>query len=186
MRQGAIERRAGFRDHVGGWRNAIDRGQTVGIAEQRVRLGQILIERRCLLEAGQRVENRAPAPGEKRAALQQQFVGLDIARHPRDESLAGAKRERHLQAIGDGTGNLVLDVEDVLQLAIVAVRPELESVRRVHELHGHAHPIARSADAALQDRGNAQFAGDLLKIARAGCGTKTPTPAPRRAGRAAR
>ena len=61
---------------------------------------------------------------------------------------------------GDRARDLVLHVEDVLQLAVVALGPELEAVARVDQLHGDADAVARAAHAALEHRRDAELVGD--------------------------
>jgi hypothetical protein len=47
-------------------------------------------------------------------------------------------------------GDLVLHLEDVGELAVVAVRPQVVAERGVDQLPGHAHAIGRLAHAALE------------------------------------
>jgi hypothetical protein len=51
-------------------------------------------------------------------------------------------RQACRQRLGDGTGNLVLHREDVGQLAIVALRPEVAAVGGGDQLRGDPDPIA--------------------------------------------
>src|SRR5262245_25330764 len=132
-----------------------------------MRLGETGIEGDRPLEALLRVEDRGASAEELRAALQEQLVRLEIAGHLGDQTFVGTERQRDLQAIGHRACDLVLDVENILQLAIVAVRPELKAVPDVHQLHGHANAIPGTADATLKNGGDAELLGDVTQIAAA-------------------
>ena len=60
----------------------------------------------------------------------------------------------------DGRGHLVLDGEDVLEVAVVSFRPEVVSGGAVDELGGDADPVARLAHAAFEHVAHAELPGD--------------------------
>jgi hypothetical protein len=55
------------------------------------------------------------------------------------------------QALRDGPSDLVLHREDVVQIAVVALGPELVAVGRARQLGRDAQPLAGLADRALHD-----------------------------------
>ena len=55
------------------------------------------------------------------------------------------------QRSDDRVGDFVLDREDVGQLAIVGLRPQVTVVHRVDQLRGDAHVVAGLAHAAFED-----------------------------------
>ena len=67
----------------------------------------------------------------------------------------------NLQRLDDAVRDLVLQREDVGQVAVVAVRPQMRAVGGVDELRGDAHPVAGAADRALQHRRHAEVAPDV-------------------------
>ncbi len=69
--------------------------------------------------------------------------------------------------IGDNhLGNFVLHREHVLELAVIALGPEMMSVGRIDQLNRNAHPIARFAHTALDDIAHAKFAAHLHDVGR--------------------
>jgi hypothetical protein len=56
----------------------------------------------------------------------------------------------------DTLGDLVLDGEDIFELAVVALRPALIAVLDVDQLHVDPEAIAGLAHAALENRGDTQ------------------------------
>src|SRR5262245_48653787 len=64
----------------------------------------------------------------------------------------------------DRAGYLVLNREHVLDLAIVALGPAMSTGQGIDELHRDANPVARSANAALQDVAHAKLAADLAYV----------------------
>src|SRR5664279_2582422 len=68
------------------------------------------------------------------------------------------------QSRSDGRGNLVLDSEDVLKLAIVAFGPDMRLSLGVDELNRDPDPISRLADASFGDVVHSKFKPDLLRL----------------------
>src|SRR5262249_13587882 len=80
----------------------------------------------------------------------------------------GPRRLCLLHLRRDGTnyarGNVVLQVKDVLQLAIKAIRPQVRSRRGINELRCYPNSIGRFAHAALKDIPDAQITTHVLYV----------------------
>ena len=63
------------------------------------------------------------------AALQIVVVSVDVPRRRQLDRLLLLRQQPHLELLDDGLGDLVLDGEDVGQVAIVAVGPEMRPAR---------------------------------------------------------
>ena len=70
--------------------------------------------------------------------------------------------ELRLDRGDDGIRYLVLDRENIGQVAIVTLRPEMAAGGDVIELNRDAHALAALAHAAFEDIADAEFLGDLL------------------------
>ena len=70
----------------------------------------------------------------------------------------------YLERRSDRLRDLVLDGEHIVQFAVVALRPEVITVRRVDQLRRDANAIARSPHAPLEDRSNAKSLPDLRDV----------------------
>src|SRR5215468_8583374 len=66
----------------------------------------------------------------------------------------------------NGSCYLLLYCKDVLQHAVVALRPDVIAGQRVDQLAGHTYPVRRPADAALQYIANAEILADLPDVRR--------------------
>ena len=82
-----------------------------------------------------------------------------IARMEVDMETAGQHRN-------DGLGHFVLDREDVVEVAVVALSPQMVARCSLDELGRDTHPIACLANAALDDIGDAEFLSDFADIDR--------------------
>ena len=76
------------------------------------------------------------------------------------------RRQGALQELGaernrDGAGELVLDGEDVVELSIVRLRPEVIAVRGIDELRHDSQLATLAADAPFQHRADGELLGDL-------------------------
>ena len=67
---------------------------------------------------------------------------------------------------GDASADLVLQIEDVVELPVVALGPHVMPGLGVDQLRRHANPAATLAHAALDDVARAQFLADLANIGR--------------------
>src|SRR5580693_3567732 len=88
-------------------------------------------------------------------AFQEQLVRGDVGGWPLPPG------EMNLELIGDGGGDFVLDGKDVGHLAVVALGPEMVSIRGLDELGRYADAVSGLADAPFQNVFDAQLAGDL-------------------------
>ena len=77
-----------------------------------------------------------------------------------------ARTQLDLERSNDLLRQLVLHREDIRELAIKAVGPDVRAARGIDELAGNAHPVARLADAAFQHVTHAEVAADLLHVDR--------------------
>src|SRR5262249_9801002 len=74
------------------------------------------------------------------------------------ERLLLSERQLAAQRRRDVLGDLVLDREDVADLAVEALGPAVVAAARLDELHRHAQAITHLADAALEERRDPQLA----------------------------
>ena len=63
--------------------------------------------------------------------------------------------------------DIVLDLENIGQIAVVAVAPEMSATFRVDELRGNAHALAGPADRAFEHGTHAELAADGANVDRA-------------------
>ena len=75
---------------------------------------------------------------------------LDAGRGPASDPFAFLPQQAHFQRVHDGQRDLVLDTEDVVDLVVVGIRPQMKSVIGLDELRSDPYPVSRLADAALQ------------------------------------
>ena len=64
----------------------------------------------------------------------------------------------------DAFGNFVLEVEDILELAVEAFGPDMGAGFGIDQLGGNAETISRLAHAAFKHIARAKLASDLLHI----------------------
>ena len=125
------------------------------------------IDRQRLLETLQRSnQSRFVAFVPEISSLEIQLVGSEIPRWNRHEPLAARPREMDTEGRHDRAGDLVLDREHVLQLAIVGVRPLLRVVACVDELRRNPQAIARLPHASFEDPADPQLRGDVWYVRR--------------------
>ena len=93
------------------------------------------------------------------------LVGLRAAQRPllRHEACA---LHLHLQRTHDAGRNLALNLEHVVNVAVVGVRPALQPVAGADELGGDPHPIRGAPHAAFDEIGGAQSGADLAGVFR--------------------
>ena len=92
-------------------------------------------------------------------AAQIEVIGLLVAGVP-DDARNGIPDQADTQALGDCPGDLILDVEDVFDIAIVALGPDLIAVGDVREPDGDAQAIAGAPYAAVQHCRDVQLLAD--------------------------
>ena len=75
-----------------------------------------------------------------------------------------SSREDHSQRLHDVPRDLVLHREDVLQIAIVSLGPEMITVGHVDELGGDSQPVPGFADASLHDGRHVELLAHLADV----------------------
>jgi hypothetical protein len=119
----------------------------------------------CLLEGPHRVTEILLGPPVPRLPpLQVQLIGLEVVGRTPDQRLGAAIQQADPQRTADRTGDLVLNREHVLRLAVEALGPEQETVLDVDELGGDPEPRPGPADAAFHHRRHLQAAADRARI----------------------
>src|SRR5262249_50972443 len=98
-----------------------------------------------------------------RSGAQKVVVGLEVS------SLAlGALyfrcKQRGCNAANDTTCHLILQLENVLEIAVEPVDPDMDTIGSVDQLARDANPITGLADAALQNISHAELATDLPNV----------------------
>ena len=83
-------------------------------------------------------------------------------RHPIETSIR-SHRERDLDFPCDGARHLCLQREDVMQLALVTLRPQVSRIAHPDQLRCNTHPTSGAPHAALQKMRNTEFPPDLLR-----------------------
>ena len=130
--------------------------------------------REIRIELDRLVEQRQPfadgLPGaliQVRPAAQIVVVGVEALGRLALGALDLRPLELRRDRADDARGHLILQLEDIVERAFEAVRPEMRRGRSVDELPGDAHPVRRLAHAAFQHVAHAQFAADLPHVDRA-------------------
>ena len=90
-----------------------------------------------------------------------EIVGLQVFRGLVGQSLEFLRRKRHAQRLGDLARHFVLHFENVLHLAVEALRPQRKIGVRVHELRADAQARAGAAQSAGEDVSRAELLADL-------------------------
>jgi len=91
-------------------------------------------------------------------------VSLDVLGWNLADFALLALGQDHAQRRGDLGGDLVLQGEDIGELAVEAVRPELIAVLGLDQLDAHAQAVAGPPHAALEDRADAERTTDRAHI----------------------
>src|SRR5438128_2082912 len=125
--------------------------------------GVVRIQFDGVIQYADRLPGRAVGMlGEEVQAADETLPGVEALRRlapgPFDLRLLQLRRDRAEDAARD----LVLQIENVLNRTIEAVRPEMRAGRGVDELAGDAHPVAGPAHATLQHIAHAKFPPHLL------------------------
>ena len=130
-----------------------------------MRRGVVGIELARLGEQLQRIAGGvAGHPVRAGHAAQEIVVGVEalggLALGPLDLGLLQLRRDRADHA----RGHLILQIEDVLELAIEVIGPQMRPARSIDQLRGDADPLRRLAHAAFEHVTHTQLATDLLHI----------------------
>src|SRR5437867_10068805 len=84
-------------------------------------------------------------------AAQIKLVRLDVIRMTLAKRLVLRRGQFEFQLIDNVSRDLVLDLKNVLEVSIVAFRPDLITIVGVDELSANAHSLIHSAHASLED-----------------------------------
>src|SRR6516162_1848319 len=90
--------------------------------------------------------------------------GTHVLRPFRDYALAFGAGQRWLDRGDDTRGDVVLHREDVSDIPVVALGPQMGTGGCIDQLAADAHPLPGSAHASLEDIADAKVAADLLEI----------------------
>src|SRR5688572_28491158 len=93
-----------------------------------------------------------------------QFPGLDVFRSTGLEQCITVSGKPHPAFYNNLLCNLVLDIEDVGDLSIVALGPQLSLVSGIYELGCNSHARAGAADTAGEDVSRIQLCGDAASF----------------------
>jgi len=88
----------------------------------------------------------------------------DVGRRRALDGALLAWRELRLELICDGFCYLALNSEDVGQIAIVSLRPEMRIGACIDQLRIHSHAIANTLNTSFHDMRNAKLISDLAQI----------------------
>ena len=108
---------------------------------------------------------RADAP-HMRQRLHDQVPCVEALRRlaPNASRLGG--KDLRQNRTNDPARDLVLKLEDIFQLAIVFVRPQMDAVRGIDQLPGDTNPVGDLPHAALKDISHTELACDLAHVDR--------------------
>ena len=81
-------------------------------------------------------------------ALQVEVVGLHVFGRPLLDPLCDLGLELRPQGTSDVRGDIALDLEYVLEIAVVTLAPQVRVGRRLDQLRRHPHPISGAPDGA--------------------------------------
>ena len=122
---------------------SIDRDKLMGLAERLPPLRKLRIKRHALLKQGNRLRQNpvAEQAGTEGAALQIEIVSGLALGLPAQEGWLHRDPERDTQCGGNRLRDVLLQVEDVIEAAFIAVSPGLEAGLAVQKPYGNADLI---------------------------------------------
>jgi len=97
-------------------------------------------------------------------AAQVEVVGREVRGAAPLQALVVGAEQRDAQCLHRAACNLLLNRENVLQLPVERLGPQMGAVGRAHQLRRDAHAISRLADAAVEHRAHVQQATDLAPV----------------------
>src|SRR5215470_15444522 len=136
-----------------------------GTSEPKVGVRQVRIERKCSFE--QTVGCLAIAAGAPVHMPEPALTVIPrahVLRPLRDDALAFGARQRRLDSGGDARSDVVLHREDVGEIPVVSLSPEMGAGGNIDKLAADAHPLPGSAHTSLEDIADAKVAANLRKI----------------------
>ena len=75
-----------------------------------------------------------------------------------------AAHQPHVESGDDFACDFVLDGKDVLEVAVIAFRPDVVAAGRLQQLHRDPQAVPGAAHAAFQHVTDAEFAADLAHV----------------------
>ena len=126
--------------------------------------------------AGNRLAGRQRRPGELLRAQALHgipidcLISIDVGRLVFGKARPFRRAERHLERVDDPMTDVILNLENIGQIAIVAVAPEMSATFRIDELRGNAHALAGPADRAFEHGTHPQLAADGASAGPRPCG----------------
>src|SRR5262249_33285846 len=151
--EGALRGKLGLLPVIRDFFGEVDLRRIVGIGFERPGERELVVEIESTLNLLEALRNEilirtaAVDAVQQRACGQVQIVGTRIGRSPQHSALLQTKS--YSQGCSDGSGDVFLDGEDVIELAIVRVGPERKAVFRVDQSRIDSDLVAGLADAAL-------------------------------------
>src|SRR6516225_4220300 len=161
--------KGGFPSLTHEWSEVLDRAvvplhnQRTGKPQMGIR--EIGIERKRLLEkaVGRDALGAGALVHMPEAALAI-IPGAHVLRPFRDYALDFGAGQRWLDRCGDTRGDVVLHREDVSQIPVVTLGPEMGTGGCIDQLAADAHPLSGPAQATLEDIADTKVAADLLWV----------------------
>src|SRR5205814_4038557 len=116
---------------------------------------------------------RGVALGEIKLSFKVGVVGVEAHVTWASQRIGRTTQKGNAKLLRDCFRNLLLHREDVLQLAVVTLRPPLAVVSRIHQLDADSDADAGLADAALEDIRDPQGLSDRARVFAFALETKT-------------
>ena len=163
---GLLERRRRFAGRVDRRHVLVDAEPDVRIGETEIRPRVVGIARECLAEVLDRTAERRRGPDLRGLApAQVELVRLEVVGGTRHQWCGRMfEAQRHFQLFDNPARNLILNGKDVVEIAVVALAPQLRALACAHQLHRHANAIAGASDTPLQHRPDAECGTDRRQI----------------------
>jgi hypothetical protein len=92
------------------------------------------------------------------------LIRFQVVRRPLDDGRSWIAEKPHAQFVEYGLGDFFLDRKYVVQVAVIALGPQLIAVAGVDELHRDAQTVAGLADASFEHCSNLELVADLPDI----------------------
>ena len=131
--------------------------------EVRVQVHRFLKRGDAFLHAAGRAHSARCLVGEI-LMLEEEVVSLEVLGRALGKPGLFLGIERYAERARDLRGELALDGEDVLQLAVVALRPQVLVGIGVDQLRRNAHLVPGAAHAAFEEGGHAKLGADLAAV----------------------
>src|SRR5207248_10552130 len=93
-------------------------------------------------------------------------ISFNVFRRHLPDRLLLLRQQLHLQLFHNGVGDFVLNGEDIRQVAIEALGPDMAAILAVNELSSYPDARSRLSHASFQDKSNTKLPADLLYLHR--------------------